>query len=284
MWAATALTLAAAPVLVVSADAIGPAVGMGPSGIEWEARRVQPAEVEGLELGHVSTFAIEIVGDVEDGTGEVEALFVDSGEAEFLDEGEQPRLSGDDEDLMALLTQITATPTTATPTTAAPTTSRAPTTAAPTTAAPTIAAPTTSTAPTTAAPTTTAPATTVPPSTVPPTTAVPSTTGPPPTTAVAGQTIFGQPYDASWPAIEMWDQMAICESGGNWAIDTGNSYYGGLQFSLGSWQWAGGTGSPAAATREEQIYRANLLWKSQGWNSWPGCTDHFGWTKWQNRL
>ena len=261
MWAATALTLAAAPVLVISADAIGPAVGMGPSGIEWEARRVQPAEVEGLELGHVSTFAIEIVADVEDGTDEVEALFVDSGETEVLDEAEQPRLSGDDEDLMALLTQITATPT-PTPTTAAPTTA----------------------APTTAAPTATVPSTTVPTTTVPTTTVVPSTTGPPPTTAVAGQTIFGQPYDASWPAIEMWDQMAICESGGNWAIDTGNGYYGGLQFSLGSWQSVGGTGSPAAVTREEQIYRSNLLWKNQGWNSWPGCTDRFGWTKWQNRL
>ena len=107
---------------------------------------------------------------------------------------------------------------------------------------------------------------------------------PAPTTVVPGQTIFGQPYDASWPTIEMWDQMSICESGGNWSIDTGNGYYGGLQFSLGSWQWTGGTGSPAAATREEQLYRANLLWKNQGWNPWPGCTARFGWAKWQNRL
>ena len=47
----------------------------------------------------------------------------------------------------------------------------------------------------------------------------------------------------------VWDSLAQCESGGNWAINTGNGYYGGLQFNLGTWQAYGGTGLPAPDTR-----------------------------------
>jgi len=94
-------------------------------------------------------------------------------------------------------------------------------------------------------------------------------------------TIFGQPYLDSWPTLDMWDSIAWCESRRTWDVDTGNGYFGGLQFALGSWQWMGGTGSPADASKEEQIYRANLLWQAQGWNGWPGCKQYFGWTKWQ---
>ena len=170
-----------------------------------------------------------------------------------------------------------------TTTAAPPTTSRAPattrprattTTAPPVTTVPsTTSAPPTSVPPTTTAPPATAPPTTAPPATAPPTTAPPTTAPPttgPPTTSPPGQTIFGQPYQATWPALDMWERLSICESGGNWAINTGNGYYGGLQFSLGSWQWVGGQGSPADASREEQIYRANLLWEKQGWGGWPG--------------
>ncbi len=136
---------------------------------------------------------------------------------------------------------------------------------------------------TTTLPQRTQPRPTVPPTTTtaPPTTVPPTTTTAPPTTVPTGQTIFGHPYKATWPVIAMWDQMSICESGGNWSIDTGNGYYGGLQFSQGTWEWVGGQGSPAAASREEQIYRALMLWESQGWSPWPGCTRHFGWDKWQ---
>ena len=95
------------------------------------------------------------------------------------------------------------------------------------------------------------------------------------------ETIFGQPYLDSWPTRDMWDRIAWCESRHTWDVDTGNGYFGGLQFALGSWQWVGGTGSPADATKEEQIFRANLLWQAQGWNGWPGCKKYFGWTKWQ---
>jgi hypothetical protein len=94
-------------------------------------------------------------------------------------------------------------------------------------------------------------------------------------------TIFGQPYLDSWPTLDMWDHIAWCESRRIWDVDTGNGYFGGLQFALGSWQWMGGTGNPADASKEEQIYRANLLWQAQGWNGWPGCKKYFEWTRWQ---
>ena len=94
-------------------------------------------------------------------------------------------------------------------------------------------------------------------------------------------TIFGQTYLDSWPTLDMWDRMAWCESRRTWDVDTGNGYFGGLQFALGSWEWMGGTGNPADASKAEQIYRANLLWQAQGWNGWPGCKKYFGWSKWQ---
>ena len=74
----------------------------------------------------------------------------------------------------------------------------------------------------------------------------------------------------------VWDRLAECESGGNWSINTGNGYYGGLQFSQGSWEAAGGTGSPADASREEQIRVAENLLARQGWGAWPACSSQLG--------
>jgi hypothetical protein len=74
----------------------------------------------------------------------------------------------------------------------------------------------------------------------------------------------------------VWDQLAQCESGGNWSINTGNGYYGGLQFSQGSWNAAGGSGSPADASREEQIRVAENLQAMQGWGAWPSCSSQLG--------
>jgi len=68
-----------------------------------------------------------------------------------------------------------------------------------------------------------------------------------------------------------WDAVAACESGGNWAINTGNGYYGGLQFTVGTWRANGGSGSPHHASREEQIRVANNVLKSQGIGAWPSC-------------
>ncbi|WIE75895.1 transglycosylase family protein [Curtobacterium sp. MCSS17_007] len=73
-----------------------------------------------------------------------------------------------------------------------------------------------------------------------------------------------------------WDALAQCESGGNWAINTGNGYYGGLQFNLGTWQAHGGSGNPAAASREAQIAVAERVLASQGWGAWPACSAKLG--------
>lgn len=68
-----------------------------------------------------------------------------------------------------------------------------------------------------------------------------------------------------------WDAVAACESGGNWKINTGNGYYGGLQFTMGTWRSNGGSGSPHTASREEQIRVANNVLKTQGIGAWPVC-------------
>ena len=76
-----------------------------------------------------------------------------------------------------------------------------------------------------------------------------------------------------------WDKLAQCESGGNWAINTGNGYYGGLQFSGATWNAFGG-GQYAAtanqATREQQIAVAEKILASQGWGAWPACSASLG--------
>ncbi len=68
-----------------------------------------------------------------------------------------------------------------------------------------------------------------------------------------------------------WDAVAACESGGNWGTATGNGYFGGLQFTMGTWRANGGSGSPHHASKEEQIRVANNVLKSQGIGAWPVC-------------
>jgi hypothetical protein len=68
-----------------------------------------------------------------------------------------------------------------------------------------------------------------------------------------------------------WDAIAGCESGGNWAISTGNGYAGGLQFTPSTWHSNGGAGSPNGASREEQIRVAENVLHSQGIGAWPVC-------------
>jgi len=74
----------------------------------------------------------------------------------------------------------------------------------------------------------------------------------------------------------VWDKLAQCESSGNWAINTGNGYYGGLQFTMSTWTAHGGTGSPAAASREQQIAVAERVLATQGWGAWPACSSKLG--------
>jgi hypothetical protein len=77
----------------------------------------------------------------------------------------------------------------------------------------------------------------------------------------------------------VWDALAQCESGGNWSINTGNGYYGGLQFSLSTWQaYGGGQFSfwPQLATREQQIIIGQRTQAGQGWGAWPYCSSKLG--------
>lgn len=106
-----------------------------------------------------------------------------------------------------------------------------------------------------------------------------------PVTTQAAPTVTRAPARASsdtpvsTPQIasgSVWDSIAACESGGNWAINTGNGFYGGLQFTLGSWHAAGGSGYPNEASREEQIARGQILQSRQGWGAWPACSAKLG--------
>jgi hypothetical protein len=76
-----------------------------------------------------------------------------------------------------------------------------------------------------------------------------------------------------------WDRLAQCESGGNWSINTGNGYFGGLQFHPATWRGhGGGEFAPSAhqATREQQIAVAERVLTTQGWGAWPACSRRLG--------
>jgi uncharacterized protein YabE (DUF348 family) len=75
----------------------------------------------------------------------------------------------------------------------------------------------------------------------------------------------------------VWDHLAQCESGGNWATNTGNGYYGGLQFSVGTWHAYGGSGLPSNASRATQIAIATKVRNaSGGYGAWPACAASLG--------
>ncbi len=75
---------------------------------------------------------------------------------------------------------------------------------------------------------------------------------------------------------KVWLQLAECESHQNWQDDTGNGYYGGLQFSLGAWASVGGSGKPSEASKDEQIIRGKALQSRRGWGAWGGCSKKIG--------
>jgi LysM repeat protein len=99
---------------------------------------------------------------------------------------------------------------------------------------------------------------------------------PAPSRSTAPARSSGRQQAPSATGSTVWDRLAQCESGGNWSISTGNGYYGGLQFSQGSWTAAGGSGNPADASREEQIRVAENLQSQQGWGAWPACSRALG--------
>ncbi|MFI1488367.1 transglycosylase family protein [Streptomyces sp. NPDC020747] len=77
----------------------------------------------------------------------------------------------------------------------------------------------------------------------------------------------------------VWDRIAQCESGGNWHINTGNGYYGGLQFSAGTWRAYGGSAYASTAdkaSKTQQIAVATKVQRGQGWGAWPTCSSRAG--------
>ena len=100
--------------------------------------------------------------------------------------------------------------------------------------------------------------------------------------AIAGSATFVTGLGLSAPAQaagSVWDRVAACESGGHWNINTGNGYYGGLQFSSSTWRSFGGTHyAPRAdlASKAAQIVTAQRVLASQGPGAWPTCGRHAG--------
>ncbi|AVH22573.1 transglycosylase family protein [Nocardia cyriacigeorgica] len=93
-------------------------------------------------------------------------------------------------------------------------------------------------------------------------------------TAIAGALVavpFGLSTATASAYSGNWDAVAACESGGDWSINTGNGYYGGLQFSQSTWEANGGTGYAHNASREEQIRVAENVLATQGPGAWPVC-------------
>ncbi|MFE2286026.1 transglycosylase family protein [Streptomyces sp. NPDC059443] len=97
---------------------------------------------------------------------------------------------------------------------------------------------------------------------------------PPPAPGAHGRSVDCGP-GGKWP----WDCVADCESGGRWAVNTGNGFYGGLQFWQPTWEEHGGLlFAPRAdlATRDQQIRVAEDLLGTQGWEAWPVCATRYG--------
>ena len=73
-----------------------------------------------------------------------------------------------------------------------------------------------------------------------------------------------------------FERLAQCESGGNWGVNTGNGYYGGLQFNLGTWRGVGFSGYPHQASKATQIAAGQALHAQRGWAPWPACSRKLG--------
>ncbi|HEY0530005.1 MAG TPA: transglycosylase family protein [Actinoplanes sp.] len=99
---------------------------------------------------------------------------------------------------------------------------------------------------------------------------------------VAGTAALLGPASAAQASSVNWDAVAQCESGGNWSINTGNGFYGGLQFTKGTWKAYGGTkyaSTANKASRSEQIAIAEKVLDGQGIGAWPVCGKKGGSTK-----
>ena len=101
-------------------------------------------------------------------------------------------------------------------------------------------------------------------------------------TATATVTVQARAARAADRPDTVWDRLAACESSGDWHINTGNGFAGGLQFTQTSWEWVGGLAfAPRAdlATKAQQITAAKRLLARQGWErAWPACSRLLGLT------
>ena len=100
--------------------------------------------------------------------------------------------------------------------------------------------------------------------------------------SVAGTAALLGPASAAQASSVNWDAVAQCESGGNWSISTGNGFYGGLQFSRGTWQSNGGgkyASTANRASRTQQIAIAEKVLRGQGIGAWPVCGKKGGSSK-----
>lgn len=96
--------------------------------------------------------------------------------------------------------------------------------------------------------------------------------------AVTAAGILAAPMASAAPDSD-WDALAQCEAGGNWSINTGNGYHGGLQFSPSTWNAYGGQQYATyayQATRDQQIAVAERVLAGQGWGAWPSCSARLG--------
>jgi resuscitation-promoting factor RpfA len=94
------------------------------------------------------------------------------------------------------------------------------------------------------------------------------------TLALAAPLVVTGPADAA--TDRTWNRLANCESDKRWHINTGNGYYGGLQFSLSTWRAYGGrkfARVPHRARRVEQLIVSQRVMRGQGWGAWPACSD-----------
>ncbi len=95
------------------------------------------------------------------------------------------------------------------------------------------------------------------------------------TLGVADATALGTAASAGG-SVAQFERLASCESGGNWSINTGNGYYGGLQFNLGTWRGLGMGGYPHQASKAQQISAGQKLHSQRGWGPWPSCSRKLG--------
>jgi hypothetical protein len=99
------------------------------------------------------------------------------------------------------------------------------------------------------------------------------------TTAIVvadGALVAGAAFGDAPGSVANFERLAQCESGGNWGINTGNGYFGGLQFSAATWRGVGYGGLPHQASKATQIEAGQKLQARSGWGQWPACSRKLG--------